>query len=174
MKLFFSRKWTLENNEEEIHDKSHVLPSAWRTICLLKRGEIQLLTEQEVSVTTKWPNKIAFFNAWRSLLPWWFPSVCRYLFVILFNRLRRRHSVALGVDKLANFCSGAFIITGLLWQENNIGKCNVFIHPMRFALHDNSIVSTRGFVTWNLLLSDRQEGFNAARRVQAPIFIKVI
>lgn len=41
-------------------------------------------------------------------------SVCRYLFAILFNRLRRRHGAAQGADKLSDFGSGAFIITGLL------------------------------------------------------------
>lgn len=39
---------------------------------------------------------------------------CRYLFGILFNRLRRRHGAAQGADKLADFRSAAFIITGLL------------------------------------------------------------
>lgn len=42
------------------------------------------------------------------------PSVCRYLFAMLFNRLRRRHGATQGADKLAHFGSGTFIITGLL------------------------------------------------------------
>lgn len=42
------------------------------------------------------------------------PPLLRYLFGILFNRRRRRHGDAQGADKLADFRSAAFIITGLL------------------------------------------------------------